>query len=360
MSLLTVVLWGVAEARPFLVPLSIAALLAFLISPVVAVLRRLRVPEWLAIGVGALMLVLPLLGLGYLMFAQTQALARDFPGIVVSVKGMLDRFGVARHFNVDNLVARAVSSAGEGVQLLLSGLGAVLNAGSQAALILLFSILMLASRIQLRTSAERILARNESIRAAAMLDAMTHLVSRFLFARFAIVLIIGGADFIVLAAFGVNYAPLLAAFLGVMTSVPMIGFVISVIPPIAVALAMHKSLAALVGMFGALIAMSAIEGNVLTPKFVGKQINLNALSAFVGLFAGGLLWGLWGMLLASPILGILRIVFMASPRLQPWGELLADRTADDGLVTRLRARRPRPPRPTTSPRPPQSPRAGHA
>ena len=117
----------------------------------------------------------------------------------------------------------------------------------------------------------------------------------------------------------------MGSFLGVLTAVPAIGFIIGVIPPLLVSLANGFGLFKTGAIFLALVVVSIIEGNYMTPKMVGGSLNINALAVFVGLFAGGLIWGVWGMFLSIPVLGILRIVFHAAPALQPWSELLAER-----------------------------------
>src|SRR4051812_40829446 len=83
--LLVIALWGIYEAQPFLIPVSIAALLAFTMAPCVRALRRLHCPEWLSIALSAIILVLPFLSLIYLLVWQAQALFRDFPTIMKAV-----------------------------------------------------------------------------------------------------------------------------------------------------------------------------------------------------------------------------------------------------------------------------------
>lgn len=347
-ALLVVVVWGLAQASPLLVPLSISALLAFLLAPLVRAMRRARVPELLAITISAILLLLPFSALGYLLVKQGTALSRDFPRIVTSLDAFLGNFSstwlgqklqLESDINVSRITDRLAASAGQGLEILLAGLGALLNAGSQTALVLLYTVLMLAARGHLRRSFERILARNRSLEAAFMLDEIAVLIERFLIARSAIVAIIAAADLLILVAFKIKYAFLLASFLGVMTLVPAIGFILAVIPPIIVSVAQGHGLISTLGLTGALLTMSAIEGNVLTPKLVGKSLNINALATFVGLFAGALLWGVWGMLLSIPILGILRIAFSRDPALAPWGELLADKPANGSSTTAFQSSR---------------------
>jgi predicted PurR-regulated permease PerM len=228
-------------------------------------------------------------------------------------------------FNIEAIVRRLEGSASQGIQILISGLGAIVGAGSQLALVLLFAVLMLASRKHLYRSSKKILKQSMHVEQPQLLEEVVDLFEQFLLARLLIVAIIGGADTIILFAFGIEYAILMGSFLGVMTLIPAVGFIIGVIPPIIVSFALHHSFLETLFMFLALFVMSIIEGNVLTPKMVGKKLNINALSTFVGLFAGGLLWGAWGMFLSIPVLGVLRIIFNAVPSLQPWGDLLAEK-----------------------------------
>ena len=353
-ALLVVLFWGINAAELFLVPVCVAAMLAFLLAPLVRLLKAARAPEWLAITASAILLLLPFSVIGIMLIDQGQALIRDFPRIVRSLDRMLSSFSnsaIAHQLNLSavvdltTLTNRLAQRAGQGIQILLTGLGALLNAGSITALVLLFTVLMLAARTHLRQSGETILARAQYVEAAAVLDEVSLLIERFLLSRVFIVLIIGGADLVILLAFGIGYAALLAAFLGVMTLVPAIGFILAVIPPIVVALTTGHSPLATVLLVGALFVMSIIEGNVLTPKMAGKSINLNVMTTFVGLFAGSLLWGLWGMFLAIPIMGIVRIAFSASPGTAAWGDLMSDKPVTRATRPRLepKSHRRRPP-----------------
>lgn len=344
-ALLVVVLWGIAQARPFLVPLSIAALLAFMMAPLVRTLRRVRVPELVAIVLSLLVMLLPLSAVIYGIVRQSQAFAKDLPSIIASLEdkwlalshsSFVKHWGLAPHLDPTALVQRLGASAGQGVQLIITGLGALLNAGSQLALVLLFTVMMLASRVKLRHCSDRIVSGYKGIESKTLLDDVTVLIERFLTARLLIVAIIAALDFGVLAVAKIPYAFLLAAFLGLMTLVPAVGFLVGVIPPIVVSLATGHGLLATLLMTGGLIAMSAVENYALTPMLVGGRLNINALATFVGLFAGGLLWGIWGMLLSVPILGVLRIVFSAIPEMRPWGELLADKTVGEASPKQIR------------------------
>jgi putative permease len=345
-SLLTVTLWGISEAKPLLVPLTISGVLAFQLMPAIRLARRLRVPEWLSLVLATLTLILPIAVAAYFLVHQIQALLRDLPAVVTNIREMLVRINaselgtklnLATYLDPDQLSTRFEGQLGRGFGLVMTGITTVLGAGTQLLLVLLFTLLMIASRGHLRKSAEAIIAVNSRVSPKSLLDEICSLIERFLTMRLVIVLIIATIDTGIIAAFGLSYAFLQGTLLGIMTLVPAIGFLIGAVPPMLLAIGAGFSAWRAIGLFACLLFMSAVEGNVLTPKLVGNRLNINTLSTFVGIFAGALLWGPWGMFLSIPVMGVMRVCFSVSPRLAPWGELLAER-ADPTLVGRLHAR----------------------
>jgi predicted PurR-regulated permease PerM len=152
---------------------------------------------------------------------------------------------------------------------------------------------------------------------------MSSMVERFLLARFIVVLLVGAMDTLGLHVFHVPYALLLGALLGFLTLVPSIGFILGLIPVVIVSFTVGNSLLQTVLIALPLAGMSAIDTYILTPKMVGNRLNLSPLMTFLGIFAGGLLWGISGMLLSVPILGIASVVFDSTPGLEPWADLLS-------------------------------------
>lgn len=345
---LVVGLWGLEQAAPLLIPLLLASLLALLLSPLVRRLRALHVPEPLALAFCALVLLIPLSSLGFLILHEIQALIADFPHILATTRqklaaassgGLLHRL-LPQPVDSSALLEKAAGQGGQAMQFALSTLGTVLGAGSQLVTVLLFTILILAARTNLRRSAGRLLHRTRA--PAHLVDELVDLMQLFLVARFLIVGIVGAVDTGILLAGGVRYAVLLGGFLGVTTLIPAVGFFIALVPTLLVMAGMGLSLGHVILVTAALAVVSIVEGNVLTPRMVGRRMNINTLSTFVGLFAGGLLWGTWGMFLSIPILGTLQIVLSVVPELDDWSALLAARE-DRSLALRLRRRRPRQP-----------------
>ncbi len=62
------------------------------------------------------------------------------------------------------------------------------------------------------------------------------------------------------------------------------------------------------GVAGTYLVIAAIEGQIVQPLFVGRRLEINPLLIFLGLWLGGLFWGVAGVLLATPVLVALKVI----------------------------------------------------
>jgi putative permease len=339
-------IWGLSAGRDFFLPVIIAGFLGFLISPLQQFLTaRAKFPDALAVVVSAVILISPLAILGVLLVSQAKGLAHEVPQMISTIQAKLQEFvshsEITKNLGIDmdTIFQKVTENAGQGAGVVMGGVAMVAGMGSQILLILVFAVLFLASRVHLRRSAEHILAKTHGIDGPHILDQATDLIQKFLVARMAIVAIIGVMGSIALHFLNIQYSAVLGTFFGVMTLVPAIGSITAIGGAVIVALVTGHSVSQTLVMTAILFGISAIENYVLTPKLVGNRLNLNALTCFIGLFAGGLLWGIWGMFLSIPILGVVRIVFAAIPALEGWGELLSDKldTSPSELIRKPKA-----------------------
>ncbi|MBV8374535.1 MAG: AI-2E family transporter [Candidatus Eremiobacteraeota bacterium] len=89
--------------------------------------------------------------------------------------------------------------------------------------------------------------------------------------------------------------------------VPYVGAVVAAIPAIVSALLTNGWLNALL-VTAAFVLIYEVEGHFLAPNIVGKQVKLSAFAVIVALLIGAELGGIFGMLVAVPIAGVLRVV----------------------------------------------------
>lgn len=105
---------------------------------------------------------------------------------------------------------------------------------------------------------------------------------------------------------GVGYALVIGIIAGISNLVPYFGPILGGIPALILALA--QSSRAGIYMLIAIILIQQIEANLITPKIISEKLGMHPLAIVFSLLAGGELWGILGMLIAVPLVAILRIV----------------------------------------------------
>jgi predicted PurR-regulated permease PerM len=321
-----VTIWGIFQAKSFLIPILLASLLSFLMAPVVKALKKKKAPEWAALTISSVVLCLPVIALVGLLVNESAILIRNYPALLNSLganwkkletSSWVQYFHLSDYLDVAYLQDRLTEEAGKGFSLFLQSIRALAEAGAHLVIILFFSVTMLASRIQLRKSAEKLFPSTRT------LDEIIHLIEKFLVARIGIAVFVAVLDAFLLKMMGSQYCLILGCLLGLSTLVPIIGFILAVIPPIALSIAMGQPFLKTGLLAGLLYLVATIESHWATPKYLGRQLNLNLLATFLGLFGGEMIWGIWGLVLSIPLLGITRIILEASPENSRWAILVA-------------------------------------
>ncbi len=81
------------------------------------------------------------------------------------------------------------------------------------------------------------------------------------------------------------------------------------------------------GVAGTYLAIATIEGQIIQPLFVGRRLKINPLLIFLGLWLGGLFWGVAGVMLATPVLVALKVIAEHVSGGRPILEFLGPNTA---------------------------------
>lgn len=105
---------------------------------------------------------------------------------------------------------------------------------------------------------------------------------------------------------GIKDALLLALFMGIFEVLPYIGPILASIPILLTAMSQGtgKMLLSLI----VVVLVQQIEGNFITPYFTASSTSIKPLSALISVFVLGSLMGLWGIVLAIPLVVTLRSV----------------------------------------------------
>jgi predicted PurR-regulated permease PerM len=136
--------------------------------------------------------------------------------------------------------------------------------------------------------------------------------------------VVGAVTAVAFYFMNVNYAGLWGLAAGLFNFVPYVGPLMVAAGVFLASIVQFSDVWTAATVAGVSIAITSIEGFVFTPIVFGRAARVNPVAVFVGFLFWGWLWGLWGVLLALPLLMILRAVADKVHDLAPLAELLSD------------------------------------
>ena len=136
--------------------------------------------------------------------------------------------------------------------------------------------------------------------------------------------VVAVATWLSFRAIGLEQAAMLGILAGVFNSIPYFGPVIVTGLTAAVAFLQFGSIQMTILVAVVSLVITTLEGFLLTPWLTSRAARMNAVAVFVGLLFWGWVWNVWGMLLAVPMLMVLKAVCDHIDDLKPIGELLGD------------------------------------
>lgn len=316
------ILWILGQTiGPVLLVFTVSTVIALLLNPVVRLLRRLHIPRGIAVlmvfvgfiatvALAVFLVITPVRNQieeiqtnlpVYTDQAQRQAddLQRFFNrhGIDVDVKARSDAF-------LAGLQDRASEAANNIVDYSLNVLGVVVTI-----------IFILVACIYMLLDAPRILRFAQRIggpETAVFLRRTERTLTEYVKAQVLVSLIISTSAGIVLWIYGVTglfplgatFAVAFVAWVFVMEFVPYIGPLLGAVPPVL--LALFTSPLAALWVVVAFIAIQQLEGHVVVPKIMGSAVGVHPLVVIFGLLIGEQLAGIAGVLLAIPVVVVMK------------------------------------------------------
>jgi AI-2 transport protein TqsA len=283
--------------RSVLVPLVIALFLSMIVDRVgagIARLLRLGGPRWYTTAAALVALLGALGGLIVASVFASADIVERFPTYKRLVEAEIDRSPAAQAL----LTALGVNGhALSGQQLPLAELargafGSAFSLVSDVVLVIIFTGFLVAA--------------SKSFTGVA--DEMKTKVGTYISVKSLVCLLTGAAVYGVCRAFGVDFALLFALLAFLLGYLPVVGSIASSLPPVVLAMVKFESWWPVLLLALSLVAVNVALGQVLEPRLMGSRLALEPLGILVGLAFWGLLWGLPGMILATPLMVLLRIL----------------------------------------------------
>lgn len=337
--------WAVGKAAgKVLVIFIVAALIALILNPAVALLQRGRLPRGLAVLAVYLAFFLMLSGIGLLLANpisnQVESFSRDVPSLVkkankslASLQSTLNNNGV--HVQFIKQGKTALQTLGDklvkGSSSIVSSAGGVLTEVASASfdlvLVFVLSVYMLLYGQRIGTLFRRYMPDGDGTPADDYPTLIQNALARYVGGQLLFSLIMGataGLAMYILGVVGVfpdgrRFGVAFAVFYGLMELVPYIGPIVGALPAVIVALVTDPISALWVTL--AFVALQQLEGHIVAPQIFGHTLRINPLLVIFALLLGLQLHGVIGALIALPILSILRETAVYLSRhitFEPW------------------------------------------
>jgi predicted PurR-regulated permease PerM len=333
---LLAVLYTLHLAAAFFLPIVVAILLNLLLSPIVRLLRNhLRIPDPLGAGI-VIVVLLAVVGFGaYRLAPVASAWLARAPESMATIQQRIQplRRPVERVTQAAEQVERAtdmdkktqeVEIKGPSLtQQVFGGTTALLSAGL---VVIFLTYFLLASGELFLHKLVAVLPQLKDKKTAVRIVRETEAqVSVYLVVTTLINIGVGVATGTALALLGMPNPVLWGVIAMVLNFVPYIGGLVNtVILALAAFLAFEDTGRALMVPV-VFTVINILEGNLITPWILGRQMRLNTVAVFVGLVFWWFLWGIPGALLAVPIMATIKIACEHIASLAPIGEFLAEK-----------------------------------
>jgi predicted PurR-regulated permease PerM len=307
--------------RDIFIPISFALLISFILYPVCTWMQRRGAGKLTAIIIALSLLVV--IGLLLITLLVTQALSflREWPAlqtkfttVAETVSQLIADRGITKEQQSDWLYSVVNQAGGKALQVLSDTVSASVFSAVMLVLIPVYTILILYYRHQWMEIIYRIFPdeRRDSLQKVVTLTIETYY--NFIKGMGIVYLIVGTLNSIGLLLLGVPHAVLFGFIASVLTFIPYVGITIGSLLPIAMAWVTYDSIWYPIGIIGIFTFVQYLEANIIFPLAVSQRLNVNTFVMLIAIFTGGLLWGMAGMILFVPFVGILKLIADHNPR----------------------------------------------
>ncbi|MGB7600110.1 MAG: AI-2E family transporter [Candidatus Sulfotelmatobacter sp.] len=346
--------------RELFIPLALAFVLSFLLTPIVSLLEKTRI--------GRVASVLTVLILSFVLVGgMTWGVARQLVEIMVQLpdyKANLDEKIKLLHVSNSGSLSKATATVQELNKELASVPGQIASAKQQkeqkatrssrpipvqvaqppsnlvqdlralvgplagpletAAIVIIFTLFMLAKREDLRNRAIRLAGHGQLNLMTQALDDAGRRLSRYLVLQFAVNACYGAVFGLALYLIGIPHALLWGVFAAVLRFIPYVGTLLAVALPVALALAVFPGWHHAGLVFLVFVVMEVTVANFIEPLLYGSHTGISSLAILVAAVFWATIWGPVGLILSTPLTVCLIVLGRHVPQLDFLEVLLGD------------------------------------
>ena len=311
---LFVAFWAAGHIIGTLLVLAIAVLIAYALTPFVALLRR-----WIPWPLAILVVYLIFVGLlGLLVFVIIDTAVQQAKPLIQSIQEFLTpgvnggnsplvdflaNFGItSKQLTdfIDQLSGPLIGISTNLVPVVTGVAGAIVN----IIVTLIISVYFVANAPRVGLWLRNGMPMRVRPRAVLILETINRVIGGYIRGQVTLSALVGVLVGGSMAALQIPYAILLGVMAFVFEFIPFLGVLVSGAACVLVALTQGIVKALIV--LAVFVVIHVIEGDVVGPRIVGSAVGLHPAISIIALIAGAEVFGLWGALFAAPIAGVLQ------------------------------------------------------
>ena len=332
--------------QALLAPLAFGLLMFYALDPAVDALERARLPRWIG---AALMLGLTMgtiLGGAYALQDEALTVINELPAGARRISALVQRRPQEKPGPLDKVEQAAKELAktdapkpDPGVVrvqveerrltatgILWSGSIGAVAALSQLVMIVFLTYFILLSDKMFRRKFVELAGPTLTKKKITLeiIDSISTQIGRFLMVQIFTSVVVGITTWGALAALGLEQAPLWGLLAGVFNSIPYYGPLIVSGGLALVGFLQFGTISMMLIVAAVALVITSLEGWLLTPMLMGRVAAMNRVAVFVGLLFWSWAWGVWGLLLAVPMMMSIKVICDHVEDLKPIGRFLGE------------------------------------
>ncbi|MFS0644187.1 AI-2E family transporter [Siminovitchia sp. 179-K 8D1 HS] len=300
-------------------PFVIGGFIAYLLHPLVGRLELLGMNRSYAI---LFIYILFFGGIGYGLYLGIPALigqmrhfSEHVPELLAYYKGLIRELDASTSRWPDGMKNELMAQVdsfelwiGKFMEKAISFVVGLVNYAIVLAVIPFISFYFLKDLERVKTAAWYMTPKKWRKNAVAFLSAVHVSLGGYIRGQLLVCSILGIISSLLFWVIGLDYPIILGLIIAFTNIIPYFGAVIGAVPVLAIAL--MSSIKQAVFALGIMVLLQFLEGNVLSPYIVGKSINIHPLFIIAALIIGGEAGGILGMLIAVPLLAVLKVAII--------------------------------------------------
>jgi AI-2 transport protein TqsA len=310
-------------AKPVLIPFILAVFLSYIIDPALSLLTRFRCPRPGAVVVVLALMFVLLYLVGVLVYTSGKAFVAELPKYQERFRdlaGLLEK-GLGP-FQIDvpkALQGLDINRVGSG---LLKTIGPFLGFLGKLLLVFLFLAFIVAGRGKAEAKFAKVIGAGNADKFRGVLERINLQIRKYLVIKTAVSLANGLIVWLVLQAFGVDFAALFGVMAFALNFIPSIGSLVGTAVIVGFAFFQFGTFWTPFWILVITAVLDTIIGNLVEPRVMGRGLGLSPLLVFFSLLFWGWLWGIPGMILSVPLTAVIKIVCQNVPTLRPVSVLM--------------------------------------